>query len=191
MGYLFHVYRNTKDFLKFIFYHIILLNSLFSSSSLLVDLLWGSLFISASRDSFTLFSLTWMLFIIYCLIALVKSSTMMLNSSEWNRALKTSQQRNIQDHMTSLVNYQIRPDQSLSPVQLFATPWITVHQASLSINQLPEFTQIHVHRVNDAIQPSHPLSSPSPPAPNPSQHQSFFQWVSSSHEVAKVLEFQP
>ena len=42
----------------------------------------------------------------------------------------------------------------------------------------------------DAIQPSHPLLSPSPPAPNPSQHQSFFQWVNSSHEVAKVLEFQ-
>ena len=56
--------------------------------------------------------------------------------------------------------------------------------------QLPEFPQTHVHRVNDAIQPSHPLSSPSPPAPNPSQHQSLFQWVNSSHEVAKVLEFQ-
>ena len=57
-------------------------------------------------------------------------------------------------------------------------------------HQLPEFTQTHVHRVGDAIQPSHPLSSPSPPAPNPSQHQSLFQWVNSSHEVAKVLEFQ-
>ena len=57
-------------------------------------------------------------------------------------------------------------------------------------HQLPEFTQTHVHRVSDAIQPSHPLSSPSPPALNPSQHQSLFQWVSSSHEVAKVLEFQ-
>ena len=55
---------------------------------------------------------------------------------------------------------------------------------------LPEFTQTHVHRVRDAIQPSHPLSSPSPPAPNPSQHQSLFQWVNSSHEVARVLEFQ-
>ena len=43
----------------------------------------------------------------------------------------------------------------------------------------------------DAIQPFHPLSSPSPPAPNPSQHQGLFQWVNSSHEVAKVLEFQP
>ena len=57
-------------------------------------------------------------------------------------------------------------------------------------HQLPEFTQTYVHRVSDAIQPPHCLSSPSPPAPNPSQHQSLFQWVNSSHEVAKVLEFQ-
>ena len=65
-----------------------------------------------------------------------------------------------------------------------STPGLPVH------HQLPEFTQTHVHRVGDAIQPSHPLSSPSPPAPNPSQHQGLFQWVKSSHEVAKVLEFQ-
>ena len=58
-------------------------------------------------------------------------------------------------------------------------------------HQLPEFTQTHVHRVSDAIQPSHPRSSPSPPVLNPSQHQSLFQWVNSSHEVAKLLEFQP
>ena len=57
-------------------------------------------------------------------------------------------------------------------------------------HQLPEFTQTHVHQVGDTIKPSHPLSSPFPPAPNPSQHQSLFQWVSSSREVAKVLEFQ-
>ena len=63
-------------------------------------------------------------------------------------------------------------------------PGLPVH------HQLLEFTQTHVHRVSDAIQPSHPRSSPSPPAPNPSQHQSLFQWVNSSHEVAKVLEFQ-
>ena len=74
--------------------------------------------------------------------------------------------------------------ESLSRVQVFATPWITEHQASLSIL---EFTQTHVHRVDDAIQPSHPLSSPSPPTPNPSQHQCLFQWVNYSHEVAKVL----
>ena len=65
-----------------------------------------------------------------------------------------------------------------------STPGPPVH------HQLPEFTQIHVHRVGDAIQASHPLLSPSPPAPNPSQHQSLFQSVNSSHEVAKVLEFQ-
>ena len=64
-----------------------------------------------------------------------------------------------------------------------STPGLPVH------HQLPEFTQTHVHRVGDAIQPSHSLSSPSPPAPNPSQHQSLFQWVNSLHEVAKVLEF--
>ena len=64
-----------------------------------------------------------------------------------------------------------------------STPGLPVH------HQLPEFTQTHIHRVSDAIQPSHPLSSPSLPAPHPSQRQSLFQWVNSSHEVAKVLEF--
>ena len=57
-------------------------------------------------------------------------------------------------------------------------------------HQLLELTQIHVHQVGDAIQPSHPLSSPSPPAFNLSQHQGLFQGVSSSHQVAKVLELQ-
>ena len=65
-----------------------------------------------------------------------------------------------------------------------STPGLSVH------HQLPEFTKTHVRRVSDAIQPSHPLSVPSSPAPNPSQHQGLFQWVNSSHEVAKVLEFQ-
>ena len=65
-----------------------------------------------------------------------------------------------------------------------STPGLPVH------HQLSEFTQTHIHRVIDAIQPSHPLSSSSPPAPNPSQHQSLFQRVNSSHEVTKVLEFQ-
>ena len=65
------------------------------------------------------------------------------------------------------------------------TPGLPVH------HQLPEFTQTHIHRGSEAIQPSHPLSSPSPPASNPSQHQGLFQWVNSVHEVAKVLEFQP
>ena len=79
--------------------------------------------------------------------------------------------------------------QSLSCVRLWdpmkhSTPGLPVYY------QLPEFTQTHVHCVGDAIQPSHPLSSPSPPAPNPSQHQGLFKWVNSSHQVAKALEFQ-
>ena len=57
-------------------------------------------------------------------------------------------------------------------------------------HQLPELAQTHVHRVGDATQPSHPLSSPSPPALSLSQHRGLFKWVSSSHEVAKILEFQ-
>ena len=57
-------------------------------------------------------------------------------------------------------------------------------------HQLPELIQTHVHWVSDAIQPSHPLSSPSPPIFDISQHQGLFKWVSSSHQVAKVLEFQ-
>ena len=65
-----------------------------------------------------------------------------------------------------------------------STPGLPEH------HQLPEFTQTHVHWVGDAIQPAHPLSSPSPPALNLSQYQDLFQWVNSSHEVAKVLEFQ-
>ena len=65
-----------------------------------------------------------------------------------------------------------------------STPGLPVH------HQLMVFTQTHAHQVNDAIQPSHPLSSSPPPAFNLSQHQGFFKWVSSSHQVAKVLEFQ-
>ena len=60
--------------------------------------------------------------------------------------------------------------QSLSHVWLFVTPWTTAPALPVH-HQFPESTQTHVHRVDDAIQPSHPLSSPSPPAPNPSQHQ--------------------
>ena len=90
---------------------------------------------------------------------------------------------------TVLISYQFSSVQSLSRVRLFATPWITARQAALSITISQSSPQTHVHWVHDAIQPSHPLSSPSPPAPNPSQHQGLFQWVNSSHEVAKVLEF--
>ena len=72
---------------------------------------------------------------------------------------------------------------SLQPMNR-STPDLPVY------HQLSESTQTHVHWVGDAIQPSHPLSSPSTPALNLPQHQGFFQWVSSLHQVAKVLEFQ-
>ena len=65
-----------------------------------------------------------------------------------------------------------------------STPALPVH------HQFPEFTQTHVHWVGDAIQPSHPLSSPSSPVFNLFPNQGLFKWVSSSHQVAKVLEFQ-
>ena len=65
-----------------------------------------------------------------------------------------------------------------------STPGFSVH------HQLPELAQTHVYRVGDTTQPSHPLLSPSPAAFNLSQHQGLFKWVSSSHQVAKVLEFQ-
>ena len=63
-------------------------------------------------------------------------------------------------------------------------PGLPVH------HQVQEFAHTHVHRVGDAIQPSHPLSSPSPPPFSLAQHQGLFQWVSSSNQVAKILEFQ-
>ena len=91
--------------------------------------------------------------------------------------------------LTSIALVQLSTVQSLSHVRLRdpmnqSTPGLPAH------HQLPEFTQTHVHWVSDAIQRSHPLSSPSPPAFNLCQHQGLFQWVSSSHKVAKILEFQ-
>ena len=77
--------------------------------------------------------------------------------------------------------------QLLSCVQLFLTPWTAACQASLSITK---FTQTYVHWVSDTIQPSHPLSFPSPPALSLSQHQCRFQGVCFSHQVAKVSELQ-
>ena len=75
--------------------------------------------------------------------------------------------------------------QLVNSIWIFATPWM--QYARLPCPQrLLEFAQIHVHWVNDAIQPSHPLTPPSSPAFNISQNQGLFQWVSSSHQVAKV-----
>ena len=73
---------------------------------------------------------------------------------------------------------------TLCDPMICSKPGLHVH------HHLPEFIQTHAHRVDDVIQPSHPLSYPSPPAPNPSQNQTLYQWVNSSPDVAKVLEFQ-
>ena len=99
----------------------------------------------------------------------------------------------IQPHTSSV---QFSSVQSLSHVWLFATPWIAARQASLSITKLLEFTQIHVYRVTYVIQLSHPMSSPSLPAPNPSQHESFtmsqlFTWGGQSTEVSALASFLP
>ena len=77
--------------------------------------------------------------------------------------------------------------QSLSRVQLFVTPWTAARQASLSITNSWSLLKL-IHQAGDAIQPSHPLFSPSQPAFNLSQYQRLFQGVSSLHQVAKVLE---
>ena len=84
--------------------------------------------------------------------------------------------------------------QSVSSVtQPCPTLWDPMDYSTLGLpihHQLPEFTQTHVQWVNDAIQSSHPFSSPSAPTFNLSQHQGLFKWVSSSHQVAKLLQFQ-
>ena len=90
-------------------------------------------------------------------------------------------------HETNTIWYVVV--QLLSHVQLFATPWTAAWRGFPVHNQLPELAQTHVW-VSDAIQPSHPLSTLSLPAFNLSQHQGLFQWVSSSHQVATVLELQ-
>ena len=85
---------------------------------------------------------------------------------------------------TSISHEVMGPDQFSSVAQSCPTPCDPMDCSTLGLpvhHQLPEFTQAHVHQVNDAIQPSHPLSSHSPPAFNLSQHQGLFQWVSSSH----------
>ena len=88
-------------------------------------------------------------------------------------------------HPVPLFSSKFSSVQSLSHVRLFATPWTAAYQASLSITNFQSSLKL-IHWVGDAIQPSHP----SPPALNLSQHQGLFKWVSSSHQVAKVLEFQ-
>ena len=110
--------------------------------------------------------------------------------SRWNVNLPQPSYKQATLEMSVQFSFQFSSVQSLSSVQLFSTPRTAAHQASLSITQLPELTQTQAHWVGDAIQPSHPLLSPSLPAFNLSQHQGLFQWVNSLHQVTKVLEFQ-
>ena len=91
---------------------------------------------------------------------------------------------------SSIEKNQFSSVQLLSCVWLFVTPWIAACQASLSITNSRSLLKHMSMESVMSSKPSHPLSSPSPPAPNPSQHQGLFQWFSSSHQVAKVLEFQ-
>ena len=124
------------------------------------------------------------------------------------KRLKTGEERGDRGWDGSV---QFSSVQSLNRVQLFTTPWLQhsspprsspspgVYSNSCPLSQwchptisshLLEFTQIHVHWVSDAIQPSHPLLSPSPHTFNPSQHLGLFKWVSSLHQIGKALEFQ-
>ena len=87
-------------------------------------------------------------------------------------------------HQKLLVSSVTQSYATLCDPMNHSTPGVPVY------HQLPEFIQTHVHGVDDVIQTSHPLSSPTPPTTNSSQHQGLFQWVNSSHEVNKVLQFQ-
>ena len=116
---------------------------------------------------------------------------------EWQDILKVMKENNLQPRLLYPARISFRDERefksfwvsrSVCPALCdptnHSTPVLPVH------HQLPEFTQTHAHWVGDAIQLSHPLFPPSPPAPHPSQHQDLFQWVNSSNEVTKVPEFQ-
>ena len=97
---------------------------------------------------------------------------------DWEMGLVDSKYQHQYQHLFNKTNAVIRSDQIRSVAQSCPTLCDPMNHSTPGLpvqHQLPEFTETHVHRVSDAIQPSHPLSSPSPPAPNPSQHQSLFQ----------------
>ena len=127
---------------------------------------------------------------------LVSDSCSVVSNSLWPQGLQAplSMEFSRQEYWSGLPFPSSLNDTQFSSVaQSCQTLCNPMNHSALGLpvhHQLPEFTQTRVHWVSDAIQPSHPLSSPSPPAPNPSQHHSLFQWVNSLHEVAKVLEFQ-
>ena len=133
----------------------------------------------------------WLLFFLGGQLSTGKSFKVMARSlqgwqrlqwQQWNRLIKF--RRNLPSTCFSQFSSVAQSCPILCDPMNRSTPGFPVH------HQFPGFTQTHVHQVGDAIQPSHLLSSPSPSAPSPSQHHGLFQWVNSSHEVAKVLEFQ-
>ena len=121
-------------------------------------------------------------------VVLEKTPVIPLDTRRSNKSIlmEISVKYSLEGLMLKLKLQSFSSVQLLSRVWLFMTPWTAARQASLSISN----SWTHVHQVSDAIQPSHPLSYPSPPALNLSQHQGLFQWVSSSHQVAKGLELQ-
>ena len=123
-------------------------------------------------------------------MSLSKLRDLVMDREAWHAAVKHGVSEVGHDWVTSrqLHNHQFSSVQLLRHVQLFATTWTAAHQASLSITNTQSSLKL-VHLVGDVIQLPHPLSSPSPPTFNLSQHQGLFIWVSSSHQVAKVLEF--
>ena len=105
----------------------------------------------------------------------------------WDNCTATCKRMKLEHFLTPLVQFSsvAQSCPTLCDPMNRSTPGLPVH------HQLPEFTQTHVHQVSDDIQPSHPLLSPSPPAPNPSQHQSLFQWVNSCTGVSALASFLP
>ena len=102
----------------------------------------------------------------------------------WSRNFWIEYNRSVMESISQSVSSVAQSFPTLCDPMNHSTPGLPVH------HQLPEFIQTHVHQVGDAIQPSHPLSSPSPPAFNLSQHQGLFKWVGSSYQVSRVLELQ-
>ena len=125
----------------------------------------------------------------YCSSGVAKCRTWLNNWTDWNSVgkLDSHMQKNETGPLCYITSVQFSSGVQSCPTLCYpmdcSTLGLPVHR------QLPEFTQTHVHCVSDAIQPSHPMLSPSPPAFNLSQHQGLFQWVGSPHQVARVLEF--
>ena len=133
---------------------------------------------------FSCLFLSWKQEMIFCNV--FSSST----ATHYRRKREKERKTKIHCSNISMGDTKLCSVQSLSRVWLFATPWTAAHKASLSITDSWSLLKLMSTESINAIQPSHPPLSTSPPAFNLSQHQGLFIWVSFSHQVAKVLEFQ-